>query len=102
MNGCKDTAQQEEALAAFGLAPEAPLQEPATELWPEHAAAVRLFNLAGTQWVVGPASVVGLRYESLPMLRDALGIPQEDWPAVLADLQVLERESLRLWREKRR
>jgi hypothetical protein len=46
--------------------------------------------------------VVGLRYEALPMLRDALGIPPEEWPAVLADLQVLERESLRLWREKRR
>lgn len=101
MNGCDDTATQEEALAAFGLAPEESLETPPLELWAEHAQAVRVFSAAFTQWVVGPGSVVGLSYAGVDVLRRAMGVVDADWPRVLAEMQVMEQEALRIWREKR-
>lgn len=62
---------------------------------------MRLFASAFTQWHVGPGGVVGLRYEALPVLRDAHGIPADEWPQALADLQVMEQRALEFWREQR-
>lgn len=101
MKGCDNTEEQERALAALGLKPETPLQQDRLDLWPEHMAAVRLFDAAGTQWNVAPRGIVGLRYEALPVLREALAIPAQDWEQVFADLQVLEQEALRIWRARR-
>jgi hypothetical protein len=61
---------------------------------------VRLVSRAMTQWQTGMGGATGLRYEALPVLRRALGIPVADWGAVFEDLQVMEGEILRLWREK--
>ncbi len=88
-------------MAAFGLKPEAPLAPDTTDLWPEHWPAVRLFASAFTQWQVSHSGPVGLRYEALPVLRDAQGIAPADWPQVLADLQVMEQQALEIWREQR-
>lgn len=87
-------------MAAFGLKPEAPLAPDTTDLWPEHWPAVRLFVSASTQWRVSHNGAIGLCYEALPVLRDAHGITPADWPQVLADLQVLERQALGIWREQ--
>jgi hypothetical protein len=101
LNGCDDTATQEKALAAFGLVPVESLETPPLELWAENAQAVRVFSAAFTQWVMAPGGVVGLNYAGLDVLRHAMRVSDVDWPRVLAELQVMEQEVLRIWREKR-
>jgi hypothetical protein len=49
---------------------------------------------------VGMGGVVGLRYEALPVLREAHGISPSDWPEVFECLQVIERRALEIWREQ--
>ena len=71
------------------------------ELWPEHWVPVRVFAAAQTQWQVSMAGVVGLRYEALPMLLECQDVPRDQWPEVMACLQVLEREAIEHWRSKR-
>lgn len=64
--------------------------------------AVRLFLRMQTQWEIETVSVgrtaliihTGLRYTSLPVIADALGIAVTS--AVLDQLGVMERESLRI------
>lgn len=60
-----------------------------------------VFSQCMTQWQVGPAGLVGLRYEVLPFMLRLAGVPRARWPEVVADIQTLEIESLRLLREKR-
>lgn len=74
---------------------------PLLDLWPEHLAPVSAFMAAQTQWAVGPGGVVGLRYEALPMLLECQGVPRAQWPQLMADLQVLERRAIEIFREKR-
>lgn len=62
---------------------------------------MRLFAAAFTQWQVSHSGPVGLRYEALPVLREAHGIAPADWPQMLDDLQTLERTALDHWREQR-
>lgn len=54
------------------------------------AAAVDLFAAMASQWNTGAAGVIGLRYESLPVLMDAHGIPQFARRDLIADLQIME------------
>lgn len=54
-----------------------------------------------TQWNVGMAGVIGLRYEALPVVMRAVGVPRSMWGEVLLDVQTMEMECLRLMRERR-
>ena len=54
-----------------------------------------------TQWNAGPAGAIGLRYEAMPFALELEQVQRSDWPDVTADVQVLERETMRIWREKR-
>ena len=67
------------------------------ELWPQHARAWWLFVGCQTQWrlAVGMngAYWVGLEMPGVDVIRRAQGISDADWPEVLGQLQVLERES---------
>lgn len=61
--------------------------------------AVNVFIAMGTQWQMGMRGAVGLRYEALPPVFDALRVPRGDRPQVFADVRVMEQEALRIWRE---
>jgi hypothetical protein len=89
-------------LAAFGARPAAPLdsQPQAFEVWPENWSAVCVMSRAMTQWNVGMAGATGLRYEALPMLARLHGVKRADWPEFMADIQAMEAEILRSWREQ--
>lgn len=62
------------------------------DAWP----AVRAYLACRTQWAYAPSGLpTGLRYaDCTALLRarwDELGIARAGWPALLADLQVIER-----------
>lgn len=73
--------------------------EPPFEVWPEHVQAVKVFVALGTQWAVGTAGVIGLRYESLAEVWKTVGVRKRDRPRVFEDLRVLESEALAQMRE---
>jgi hypothetical protein len=68
--------------------------ENVVELWQENAVTVEVFVSMITQWNVGPAGAIGLRYESLPIVFDSHGIAPEDRGGVFAGLRVMERAAL--------
>lgn len=74
------------------------LPEEAIELWPENFESFGIFLRALTQWRTGPAGYIGLDYAGvLAVLRFLRVRPS---PSLLDDLQVMEGEALRLFREK--
>jgi hypothetical protein len=54
-----------------------------------------------TQWQVGMAGPIGLRYEPLAFALEIEGVSRADWPATVDAVQSLEFETLRLYRESR-
>jgi hypothetical protein len=83
----------EEMLAAFGLQVE---QQEAggIEAWPENETTIKVFMAMGTQWNVGMAGAVGLRYEALPVVLDLMGVAADERPGVFAGLRVMEGAAL--------
>ncbi len=72
-------------------------------LWPEHEEAVRVFLACRTQWRVGFDGPTGLDYtgvESLIRMRRL--VQRARVPEVLAELQILEDETLAEWRRQRK
>lgn len=100
VNGFTDTQSIDASLAAFGLKQERPAEEH-LDIWPENLAAFNLFYRLRSQWAVGPAGVVGLNYSGFEFWLVSEGVPQADWLEVADAVQVLEFETLRLWRKKR-
>lgn len=71
------------------------------ELWPENATIVRVFHmLAGSQWNVASHSVgvtwLGLRYEAIPVVADALAVPADQRADLLWGIHVMEAEARRI------
>jgi hypothetical protein len=71
------------------------------ELWPENDWIVRVFcAMAATQWHVvahmAGLSWIGLRYEALPVVVDALRVPDEARGDLLWGVQQMERAACRL------
>lgn len=81
----------------MGLKAEFPEPE-TTGIWPENLYAFNVFYSLRTQWNVGMAGVIGLRNESLEFALRMERVPQPDWPDVVTAVQVMEAETLRLWR----
>ena len=98
MFGDDDTTNQDAALAAFGLKNSAP-PAPVCGIWPDNWPAFRVFYRAMTQWQMGPSGAVGLRYEVLPFLLQLEGVPPSEWADVMTGVQVMEQETLWLWRK---
>lgn len=72
-------------------------------LWPEHQEVLVLFLACRTQWRTGFAGAIGLDYagvESLNRMRRL--VPRERLPDVVAELQVIESETLAEWNRQRR
>jgi len=65
-----------------------------TELWQDNVTAVEVFVDMMTQWNVGPAGVVGMRYEALPVVLRLRGVPPADRPDVFRCLRVMERAAI--------
>ena len=70
------------------------------EVWPDNWASVQVFASLSTQWNVGPGGVVGLRYESMPVVRECFGIGADEWPEVFHNLRVMEAAAVELLRTK--
>lgn len=94
MSGRPDDSTTLGALAAQ-------LGEQHTELWQDNVAAVEVFVDMMTQWNVGPAGVIGLRYEALPVVMRMRGIPAADRADVFDGLRVMERAALEEMRRER-
>jgi len=101
VHGFADTKTTTDALAAFGLKLEEQPPEAHQDIWPDNLAAFDVFYRLRTQWNVGMSGAVGLRYEALPLALELEGVQKSDWPEVTNGVQILEQETLRLWREKR-
>lgn len=109
MTGGRDTGALDEQLAARLAAmgvPQALIEKQCAkrtdyELWPENDWIVRVFcAMAATQWHVvahmAGLSWIGLRYEALPVVVQALEVPAEARADLLWGVQQMEREASRL------
>jgi hypothetical protein len=77
------------------------LTVPQLGIWPDNWAAFRVFYRIRTQWAVGMSGAIGLRMEAMPFALQLEQVSAEDWPDVTDGVQIMEHETLRLWREKR-
>ncbi|MBS0427608.1 MAG: DUF1799 domain-containing protein [Proteobacteria bacterium] len=73
---------------------------PPVEVWPDNMQAVRVFSDMATQWEVGMAGVIGLRYQALESVLRLSRVARSDWPAVFDDVRVMERVALRYFRQQ--
>ncbi|MBN8493728.1 MAG: DUF1799 domain-containing protein [Burkholderiales bacterium] len=70
-------------------------------LWPDHVPALRLWFQVGTQWRTGPAGAIGLDYTGVEAVCRIEGLRGADRRERFAELQVLERATLKVWAEQR-
>lgn len=87
----------------MGVRAELPARDP-LGIWPENELPLAVFyRMCHTQWHVAPNGMrIGLRYEVLPTVLDAMRVPRAQRTEVFASLQDMEREALRLWSTKKR
>lgn len=95
-----DATPDHEAIAAFGLKLEG-AEEEHTECWPENWEPLQVFSVLQTQWNVGQASVIGLRYEAIPVAMQMAGVSMRDKQAIYRSLQVMELEALSIFNKKK-
>lgn len=94
-------ANVEEALAAFGLYAEQPIEEEGTECYPDNWPALQLLRALGTQWRVTERAVVtGLHYECLAGVMDMLQIPHAKRPDTFWALREMELEALTVFNKR--
>jgi hypothetical protein len=74
--------------------------EEEVEVWPEHFPVLQLFQRVGTRWVIGTASVIGIRWEAMYPLMDRMNLSPEEWDSMLSDLEVMEHAALAVINEK--
>lgn len=92
----------DEALAAFGLVAEEPIEPEATECYPDNWQPLQLFRTLGTQWrVTDHGAVTGLHYEVVPGVMDMLGIKKKHRADLFYALREMESEALTVFNRKR-
>lgn len=98
--------ETDEALAAFGLVAvdrtDRARAQQLFHLWPEHQDVLGVFLACRTQWRAGFAGAIGLDYagvEALVRMRKL--VPRARLPDVIAELQILEAETLAEWGRRR-
>ena len=64
------------------------------ELWPENAAAFRVFAQCSTQWRVSMSGPIGLDYPAVYPLIDRAAASAREWDEMFEDVRVMEREAL--------
>lgn len=77
------------------------------EVFPENIPALELIQRIGTRWIVvslggmgGGTIVTGIRWEAVYPLMDRMALSPEDFDALLADLEVMEQEALKVINQK--
>lgn len=84
-----------QAAEAMGLQVDAASQQSGgLEVWPENESTVKVFIAMGTQWNVGMAGAIGLRYEALPVVMKLTNVPPAERASVFAGLRLMERAAL--------
>jgi hypothetical protein len=96
----RDRQAEAESLAAFGIEA-GPAPEEEFHIWPENWSAVGAFASMLTQWNVGMAGPVGLRYESLPVVLRMIDVAEDEWRVIFSAIRVMEGEALRIFAERR-
>lgn len=97
----EDREEVDKALAAFGLVAEG-LPDPETvDVWPENRAPMEVFAGMQTQWRIGMKGATGLDYAAMPAVMTMVGVKRKRRADVMGAVQVMERETLRLWAERR-
>ena len=86
--------EQDQALAAFGLKREAPLEPQHVDCWPDNWLPLQVFAALGTQWNVGMNGVIGLRYEAIPIVLSEFGIKKKQRAEMMQSLRIMENEAL--------
>lgn len=71
-------------------------------IFPDNWQTVKLFSDVATQWRAGPAGVIGLDHNVLPMWMKVRKIGPEDEEDILEGIKIMERAALRSLRERGR
>jgi len=66
---------------------------------PDNWEALQIFAALSTQWNVGMNGVVGMRYESFPVIFDAFGIKRQARSELMYLLSIMENEALRVFKD---
>jgi hypothetical protein len=69
------------------------------EVWPCCWTAVLVFIDMSGQWRIGLNGATALDYNVLPFILEMHRQPREAWPQLFADLSVMERAALEIFRE---
>lgn len=96
-----DRESVDAALSAFGLVAEGVQEPELVPVWPENQEPFEVFTAMQTQWRVGPGGATGLDYAALPAVMVMMGVKRKRRADVMGAMQVIEREVLRLWAERR-
>jgi hypothetical protein len=88
----KPPSKKDRAMMKFlGLTPDDYAEQNCVEVWPDNWPAVMFFQALGNgAWNMGAGGPIGLRPEAFREIRLAQRIRAADWPALLADIRVLE------------
>lgn len=86
-------------MAAFGLTHEDYAAD-VVEIFPDNVPAFNVFVGMSTQWFMGPAGPIGLRYEVLPEMWRRIKIPPSDRDAVFSDIRTMEDAALQAMRKE--
>lgn len=97
----EDREEQDKALAAFGLVAEGRPEPEPVEMWPENEVPAMVFSAMQTQWRFGLQGATGLDYTAMPAVMGLAGVKKKHRADVFSAVQVMEREVLRLWAERR-
>lgn len=71
------------------------------QVFPENLPALQLMQSLLTQWRCGFSGPTGLDYTAVPVVMALQGVKKKQQAGVFTDLQVMEAEMLKVWREQR-
>lgn len=104
--GAPDPKAQRQALLGLGIPAEIaqqmmpPKDQAQFAVWPENWPGLRAFCAMGSQWLYSQfGKRIGIRYESLGAVIDALGIAVEQRAETFFAVQVCEQAALEYWAE---
>ena len=98
----RELEEVDAALAAIGLVAEVPVSKlEELYLWPENVPAWNLFHAVSTQWIGGDSGATGLNYTGVEVVMRKRRIKRCDEERLFREIQVMERATLRAWRERR-
>ncbi|MDF3821949.1 DUF1799 domain-containing protein [Leptospira sp. 96542] len=83
------------------MRPEGAVEDDAEQCYPDNWMPMLVFKNMATQWVVDRGYRIGLRYEALPVVMGALGVPKKSRADVLWALGHMEFAALEVLNKQR-